>query len=115
MTTDKISADLTSQIRNVSGMKRVQVIVALDPEPLEAGRNSETRAQKINKLKAHFQMGFDKVNDVLNRNGGKVIDGAWINHTIHAEVPLSALDTLSDLQEVTAIEEPRRLAADMGK
>ena len=114
MAIGKISADLTHQIQNVSGTKSVQVIVALDPKPVAAGRNSGTRAQKINKLKAHFQTGFDKVTELLSKNGGKVIDGAWINQTIRAEVPVSVLDSLSNLQEVSAIDAPRQLTADFG-
>lgn len=80
---------------------------------LELGPVAETaegsRADRIARQKAEFQAMAEPVKAVVRQLGGSVEAEAWINGTLKARVPASALRRLKDVEGIVAIDVPHRI------
>jgi hypothetical protein len=112
MTVEKITSDLSSRINDLPNGKKLQVIVELSPDAQNLNNSAATRQEKMKRMKDQFQAGVEAITAILGKNGGKVIESAWINQSLRVEVTKSALSRLTDLHEVASIDTPRQLSAD---
>lgn len=108
---DKISNSLLTQLSNLPDGKTLQVIVALQA-PVMSSPGGSSRMEKINNLKNQFKNGIESISAILGKKGGKILDEAWINQSLRAEVSREEIDSLTELKEVSIIDLPKKLSSE---
>jgi Cu/Ag efflux pump CusA len=68
-----------------------------------------SKQEKIKSIKQSFNEDLEIINHVLQDNGGKIIDTAWINKTVKIMIPVQGLDELANIQSVEIIDLPHQL------
>lgn len=86
----------------------MDVVIELPPKRSE-GLPPGSRAAQIDYLKAIFDEASTPVRDQVEAVGGSVVDEAWINQTLRAQIPAGSLDTLSDALEGCTIDVPHAI------
>ncbi|AMR30515.1 hypothetical protein A0256_03300 [Mucilaginibacter sp. PAMC 26640] len=113
MTSAKLTNDLSDKLQGMGKTSdTLRVVLELYPNPDETSPNAASRQEKIRYQKQQFQAGLDAVSEVIHQDGGKLLDSAWINRTVLAEVPVSALGRITDMPEVASVDTPRPLTTD---
>jgi hypothetical protein len=106
----KITDDLKTKATDASDDDLLDVVVELDGEsstPSTAGA-----MQGIAAAKEAFHRDASPVESTISAHGGEVTGHAWINRTLRARVPARALDELSKLNAVAAVDAPRTIEPD---
>ncbi len=107
MTSMKISAALVDHLANTSDVN-VELVVELKPaEPSHVGASS--REERIARLREAFEREAAPVEAAIRSAGGKVLERAWLNQTVRARVPRTAVEVLAALDEVFLLDLPRAL------
>jgi hypothetical protein len=99
-----ITPDLAAQLDAAESSDVVDVIVELAAGAEEA---SDMAAAK-----RAFDHAARPVAEVVAGVGGEVVDGAWINHTLHARVPAGGVPDLADAEGVAAVDVPHAVQAE---
>lgn len=68
-----------------------------------------SRAERIAQQKASFQAIAEPVKAVVLQSGGSIEAEAWINCTIKARVPTSAIQHLKEVEGIVTIDLPHRI------
>lgn len=112
MSEQKISSGLKDYLKKASDENHVEVVVELTPLPADTGAQGATRSAKIASYQQAFAESLQPVKELILRQGGDVLDSAWVNQTVKAKLPVSSLSQLAQLNQVTAIDLPHTLSAD---
>lgn len=105
MTSAKISDELRAKLNSAEEVQVVIELVPLGQEETEGLSRSELIARR----KEAFQRRAGKVLDEVDRHGGEVLGQAWINESIHANMPAGGVPKLADLEVVATIDVPAEL------
>jgi hypothetical protein len=108
----KISAPLAATIDTAEPDEEVVVIVAMVPGEARARSADEPRQQQIAGRRAEFEKQASPIEQTISSIGGEVLDRAWINNTMKARVPASAVQKLVDLDGVETVDLEHRLQRD---
>ena len=106
----RITSDLESRVKGLGGEQLVDVVVELRPvdEPPPEG----SRLERINALKDAFDGVSAEVERAVRAEGGEVVDRAWINQTVRARVPASAIPLLALRDDISVIDVPHAIEPD---
>jgi hypothetical protein len=107
---NKITPDLAQQLEHADPGQRIEVIVELEP-PL-ALPASGSRAQRMAILRENFDQTLASVARRVAPTGGKILESAWINSTLRAELTPDQIDKLEDEQLVRSIDSPRHISVE---
>lgn len=99
-----ITPDLAAQLDAAESTDVVDVIVEL------AGGGDE--ASDMAAAKEAFNRAAGPITEVVAGVGGEVVDGAWINHTLHARLPAAAVPDVADADGVAAVDVPHAVQAE---
>lgn len=100
----KITSELSERTAGRGSEALIDVVVEL-----EGASGDEPSADALRKA---FKQTATPVVEKITNLGGEVTGEAWINQTLRARLPASSVRLLSDLDEVTAVDVPHRLAFD---
>lgn len=109
MSIDKITSNLKSYLQKNGTDSNIEVVIELIPISLPAGISKYSRNEKIAIHKEKFNEELESVSKVIAKEGGAILDTAWINQTIKASIPAKSIETLAGLQKITAIDMPDQL------
>lgn len=82
----------------------LDVIVELEDDPVQSQSMAEAQ-ESFGRMK-------EPVDRTISELGGSVMDVAWINRTLRAQIPASGLTDLSRLAAVRALDVPHKLESD---
>jgi hypothetical protein len=105
MTSAKISHELRAKLNSAD---RVRVVIELVPLAQEKTEGLG-RSELITRRKEAFRRRANEVLDEVDRHGGEVLGQAWINESIHADVPAGGVVKLAELDVVATIDVPGEL------
>lgn len=105
MNQEKLSDGLASRLETVDAADMVDIIVELEPPASKPPTLSATVAR--------FKETSIPVTRTIEQVGGEVIGSAWINSTVRARVPASAVLKVAALQIVERIDVPSQLRAEV--
>lgn len=105
----KLSSALREKIAKSDGHDLLDVIIELRSDPVETSPSGD-RKQAIAARKIHFIRVIEPVEDTVQKLGGKVLGHAWINRTIHAQVPADGIDRISNIDQVNLLDLPHPLS-----
>lgn len=108
--TGKISPDLADQLEAANPGEPIEVIVEL--EPPRAPTPTGTRAQRVAERRRNFDETLASVAGHLEPAGGKILDSAWINSTLRAELTSDQIRHLESQELVRCIDSPRVIHAE---
>ena len=97
----KITSDLAAEVEAVDSSNLLDVIVELD------GNLDEAPDMAV--AKAAFERAAAPVSEVISGSGGEVLEGAWINHTLRARVPASAVTDVAEADGVSVVDVPHAI------
>lgn len=97
----KLSKGLASRLESVSADDMIDIVVELEPPASKPTNVSATVAQ--------FKETSEPVTGTIEETGGKVLGTAWINSTVRARIPASAITRVAALQHVERIDVPNAL------
>lgn len=112
MSEKKISAGLKDYLQQNRNQAHVEVVLELTPLPDDTGAQYATRSAKMASYQQAFAQSLEPVKDLILRQGGDVLDAAWLNQTVKVKLPVDSLSQLAQLSQVTAIDLPHPLSAD---
>jgi hypothetical protein len=104
---DKVTPDLAAAVDEAKDDDLLDVVVELEVTPGEAP--AADRAAKIAHLKRTFEAHATPLEELIQSLGGEVVEGAWLNRTIHARLPARAVRDLARAGSVAAVDKPRGL------
>jgi hypothetical protein len=106
----RITSDLESRVQGLEEKHLVDVVVELRPvdEPPSEG----SRLERIHALKDAFDGASAEVERAVQAEGGEVVDRAWINQTVRAKVPASAIPLLALRDDISVIDVPHAIEPD---
>lgn len=113
MDEQKLSQGLAERLERAGTAELVELVVELHPASGFAAE-SASRDARIAAARDAFGAASSPVERAIRSAGGEVVDSAWINQTLRARVPASAVTGLAALGEVRLLDVPRRLAPDRG-
>ena len=87
----------------------LEIVLELEPPRVEAEGN---RAERMARQQTAFQAMAAPVRAIVVASGGNVETEAWINCTIKARVPASAIVQLTKADGIVTIDLPHRLERD---
>jgi hypothetical protein len=90
----------------------VDVVIELSPPASPAPSSGMSRAERAVALKQRFTQAAEPVEQRIRSVGGRVVEQAWINQTLRAQVPAGKVDQVVDADEVASIDRPERLTRD---
>jgi hypothetical protein len=93
-----LSPDLVQTVAAQKGDELLDVVVELHPDDADAASIAGARDS--------FERAKQPVAELISQVGGSVTGEAWINHTLRASVPANALQVLSGLDQVDAVDVP---------
>ena len=99
--TAKITPDLAAEVEAVESSNLLDVVVELNGD-LE-------QAADVASAKAAFERAAVPVSKVIAGSGGEVLEGAWINHTLRARVPASAVSDVAEAEGVSVVDVPHAI------
>lgn len=105
----KISSELAEQLKTAGPGEPIEVIVELDPLPALPGTGS--RAERVAQLRKNFDTTLASVVRYLGPDG-RILDSAWINSTIRAELTRDQIKKLEGVENVSRIDFPRAIHAE---
>ena len=105
----KVSPRLRARLDDAGSEQDVEVVVALAPPELPA---EGSRGQKIAVAKQRFERDVASMSERITSSGGKIIDTAWINSTIHTRLRAEQVDDLATDDHVVALDLPAKLEAE---
>lgn len=112
MNRNKISPSLQAQLNNnIDANKKLDIILELSLK-LQQADHHLSRQEKIVELKDSFSRITEPVEQMIKKEGGQVVDRAWINQALRIVIPASALHALSQLEQVTFLDVPHILKLD---
>lgn len=112
MIDSKFTNDLSIRLLQSQQDKEVQVIVELSSGTPAVAADGLSRQEKIKNLQDVFNTAIKPITSLLQQKGGKILEQAWISGSLHIQAPVSAIESLSDLEEVATIDTPRSIQAD---
>ncbi len=110
----KLSATLADRLDHADAADLVEVVVELQAAPPAGTGDGMPRAARIAAARDAFGVASYPVERAIQSAGGEVVDAAWINQTVRAKLPASAVASLVKLHEVRLLDLPRTLTADWG-
>ena len=110
----KLTPDLTTRLTQAAADDVLDVVLELHPQPGPAAAAPQSRSERIAVRKETFSHDVAPVEEAIHESGGEVVDRAWINQTVLARVPAQAVEQLSELEKVAALDVPRTLEAEIG-
>lgn len=102
----KVTPGLAARQASASPEDLIDVVVELRPSPGEARRGRAA----IDERKSAFERESAPVEEAVRQAGGQVLGAVWLNQTLKVRVPARALDQLSSLAPVQALDVPRPLS-----
>jgi hypothetical protein len=99
-----ITPDLAAELEAVESSNLLDVVVELNGD-LE-------QAADVASAKAAFERAALPVSAVIAGSGGEVLEGAWINHTLRARVPASAIADVAGAEGVSVVDVPHAIEAE---
>ena len=105
----KLSPALADRVEQAAPGEVLDVVVELHRRLIEATRGT-TVEERIAPVRDAFAAEARPVEDEIRRLDGEVLGSAWINQTLRARVPVEGIGRLAGLDEVVALDLPRRLA-----
>lgn len=112
MNEEKLTEGLKDFLKTNSPQNLVEVIVELTPATQTEAAEPTSRTEKIAFRKQSFLQDLEPVAKAISNQGGEVIDSAWLNQTVKAKLSAEGIEQLSQLNQVSAIDIPRRITAD---
>lgn len=109
MITSKFSNDLSLSLSQLQQDKEMQVIVEVNNSAVAPAASGLSRQEKMKQMQEQFSTAIQPITSLLEQKGGKIIEQAWISGSLHIQAPVSTIESLSDLQEVTIIDTPRAI------
>jgi hypothetical protein len=76
---------------------------------VELERAAPEGSPSVPKLREAFERDAAPVSGAISSLGGEVTDQAWLNRTLRAKVPASAVSALADHDAVALLDVPHRL------
>ena len=99
-----ITSDLAARLDAAGSDDLLDVIVELEAGPDDA--------PDMAAAKAAFSRAAKPVTEIVAGLGGEVVEGAWINHTLHARVPAGRVPDVAGADGVAAVDVPHAVQAE---
>ena len=100
----KITPDLAARLDAAESTDLLDVIVELQGGPDEA--------PDMAAAKAAFARAAEPVTKIVAGLGGEIVDGAWINNTLHARVHAGCVPDIAGAEGVAAVDVPHAIQAE---
>jgi hypothetical protein len=107
----RITPGLATRVQHIGPMDVLQVVVELQPLTLVRVRGLSRKEQIINAKKT-LSLDFETIKESIQRLGGEVLDYAWLNQTILAEVPASQVSKIAHLEKVQLVDLPHVISVE---
>lgn len=101
---EKLSEELASRIESVAATDMVDIVVEIEAPA--------SKPPSVSATITRFKETSTPVTQTIEQVGGEVIGSAWINSTVRARVPASAVSKVAALQNVERIDIPSQLRAE---
>jgi hypothetical protein len=108
----KLSSDLRQRLAATPEDESIEVVVELGKKATAPEAASGDRAQRIAAMKQSFSAYAAPIEKAIEKSGGKVLDRAWINQTIKAELTREAVEALGEREDVERVDTPRSIQTD---
>lgn len=105
----KLSPALASKKAGSSPEDLLEVVVELRPTAIPAARPGKAA---IEARRSAFERDSGPVEDAVRKAGGRVLGSVWLNDSLKVLVPSRALDELSGLAAIQALDVPHPLHPD---
>ena len=106
----KLTKQLREQLGRTPDASLVEVILEIEEAPAAPVAANVPRAERIARQKQQFLDFVAPVEQRIQQIGGKVLELAWINHTLRARVPARHVDQLSEPDCVASVDMPSPLS-----
>ena len=108
----KLSSDLRRRLAATPKGEPIEVVVEVGKNAAATETVSGDRAQRIAAQKQSFSLSAAPIEQAIESSGGKVIDRAWINQTIKAELSREGVEALGEREDVERVDTPRSIQPD---
>jgi hypothetical protein len=102
----KLSPALESRRAEADPKELLDVVVELRAAAPDVAASGKTALEA---RKEAFERASAPVGEAVRKVGGRVLGSVWLNHTLKVLIPAHALDDLSGLGTIQAIDIPRPL------
>ena len=107
----KLSTALLSRKAMAAPDDLIEVVVEMRPTAVAAAAPGKAG---IEARKLAFDRDSAPIDEAVRKAGGRVLGRVWLNHTLKALVPARALDGLSGLTVIQALDVPTPLRPEAG-
>ncbi len=106
----KLTNELRAHLDRAPEDALIEVVLEIHPgEPISFAAGT-SRQRQIAAGRQQFLDTVAPVEERIQRLGGKVLDHAWLNHTLRARVPARIVDQLTEADCVASVDMPGPLS-----
>ena len=111
MNKSKVSPSLAISLNRAKATDDLELIVEIESDEPEIDK-SLSRQQKFQIRESNFIQDASAVTRAIQEQGGEVVGHAWINQTLRVRMPAKAVELLSKLKQVTALDIAKSILPD---